>query len=259
MNIDLNVNRGAADQGKVLATFDLASAGFTLAGAGRVEGNLNLAEGRIVSSNGTLNISGDLTLSGGVTEFTVGTSTGTIVVTGTASLGGALKVNMKGALLTGTRTNVLLTAGSVTGNFTSVILPTPPVGTTYRAAVVDGQVVLNVTPATPAEKWMVSKGLTVDTPLSQDGDGDGWCLLQEYVLGGDPVLSDGAMISMGVPSNTFQVSFSYNTNANDVAMDIASSSNLTLWTTILTKTNGSATWSGPATFTKGSASAVSHA
>ncbi len=75
-------------------------------------------------------------------------------------------------------------------------------GTRYLIAVdgyrsEQGQIQLNRTPAvssTPLQAWLLQNGLSSSSYLLGDSDGDGFTLLEEFLLGGDPTTSDGASI-----------------------------------------------------------------
>jgi len=75
-------------------------------------------------------------------------------------------------------------------------------GTTYLIAVdgyasEQGQIQLNRTSAvssTPLQAWLLQNGLSSSSYLLGDSDSDGFTLLEEFLLGGDPATSDGASI-----------------------------------------------------------------
>jgi hypothetical protein len=74
--------------------------------------------------------------------------------------------------------------------------------TTYLIAVdgyasEQGQIQLNRTSAvssTPLQAWLLQNGLSSSSYLLGDSDSDGFTLLEEFLLGGDPATSDGASI-----------------------------------------------------------------
>lgn len=60
-----------------------------------------------------------------------------------------------------------------------------------------GQIQLNRTSAvssTPLQAWLLQNGLSSSSYLLGDSDSDGFTLLEEFLLGGDPATSDGASI-----------------------------------------------------------------
>jgi hypothetical protein len=75
-------------------------------------------------------------------------------------------------------------------------------GTKYLIAVdgyasEQGQIQLNRTSALsspPLQAWPLQNGLSSSSYLLGDSDGDGFTLLEEFLLGGDPAINDGAFI-----------------------------------------------------------------
>ena len=142
-----------------------------------------------------------------------------------------------------TSTGLLSGTPGVTGTFTPSFTATNAGGTSAAQPI-------TLAIKTPFEAWLASNGLGSATSPESDPEGDGWTSLEEYVLGGNPAASDTELISPVMSGNTLQIQFWLNVAATDVVVEVQSSSTLSSWTTILTKTNGGF-WTGPAAYTQG--------
>jgi exopolysaccharide biosynthesis protein len=146
----LSVAEGTVDLSGQTLTITDPLAPMTIAGGtlqnGTIAGSVSMSTGKLLSAAGVFTITKNLTLTGGTTEVSIGTSPGTIVVNGTATLGGTIKVNLTGPAPSSQQDIVLLTANAISGNFSAVDLPAAPVAWTYNVVVSGNQVVLRVSP-----------------------------------------------------------------------------------------------------------------
>lgn len=244
--------KGTLDLGPATRTFtigDSTNAAVDAKIEAAVQGSAGV--GMIKTGAGTMELAGNVAFSGLLTV-----NNGVLLLSGPNSTLGAITLggtaSVSAILDTGTQSKVLLTAASVTGSFSSLQLPSPPAGTVYSVSVTATQVLLNVSPGNAAQSWLASKGLPLDSSLSTDLDGDGNFLLAEYALGGEPQISDSGLTFANEQGGALQVSFLLNTTANDITYIVEGSSNLSAWTTLLSKINGAA-WIGPATYSQGTA------
>lgn len=174
------------------------ASGATLGGSGLIGGPVAVASGGTLAPGpagpGWLTLSQSLSLPAGATlrmeiNRASAEASDRLVVTGAFTPGGALVVTNVGTTFAAGDTFTLVQAGSTTGEFSSVSLPTllPGLSWDVSALATQGRVVVVSSEATYAG-WSAARGLVAGQDgFDADPDGDGLANGLEWLLGGDPV------------------------------------------------------------------------
>jgi len=169
----------------------------TLEGTGSIAGPvaLNGALRPGTAAPGALSFGGALTLNGSAV-FELNTATAprndSILVTGAFTAGGTLTVVNSGPALVAGNTFALFSKAP-TGSFTSVSLPSLATGLVWQNKLATNG---TITVQTLYDQWAANAGLTSggnDAP-SSDPDADGIPNLMEFVLAGNPLQRDAAIL-----------------------------------------------------------------
>jgi hypothetical protein len=203
-------------------------------------------------SPGTMTFGGDLSLgSSAHFQFDVeGTTAGVdydqVVVAGALELNGVLEVQLTNGFTPQIGDSFdLWDAGSVSGQFSSVILPDLPAGHFWNTSSLNTTGEVNVGSA-PNSYAAFAALNNLTTPPNGDQDNDGASNLMEYLFGGDPVVQDNVNPSGSVAVNGGTATFSIAINsvaADDVVFEIQESPDLSQWNGLATRSAGGV-WSG---------------
>ena len=175
--------------------------GGSLTGTGSLAGATAILSGGLLAPGsdgvGTLTFSGNLTLvPGSSTRLELNRAAATrdqLVVGGTLSLGGALEVTNLGGTLAAGDSFLLFTAGLRSGSFATLALPALPSLLAWDSSTLDSNGTLRVLALPGFADWIAPRGLPVEAAaFAADPDGDGLANALEWLLGGDPVISDAA-------------------------------------------------------------------
>jgi len=285
------VGGSAISSSLVVNTPSLAVSSYAgaLGGAGANENNLSLEKKGPGTLNltGTLGYTGATLVSGGTLALgsgvgTLGTASLTVEPGAKLTDGGALTlpettilrrstvsgeaaVQVAGALTHGGSMTVelpgyipvlgdvipLLSAGSISGGFTAVVVPRVSSGLAYRlergATAVNLRVVGTSFDATLYRAGLLSATASVSAALiTADSDGDGLPDLLDYALGGSLSAPDAAP-APELADGQLRISFTRDARVPDVTLQVEASSALDAgtWTVIAENIRG-AGWTGPA-------------
>ena len=239
---------------KSMAVFfgDFSGTGTTGTGIVFLEGDT-----RPGASPGTMSFGGDVvqgslaTLHVEIAGTTPGSGYDRLDVAGELALAGTLAVTfINGFTPSAGDTFDLWDAGSVSGQFDTVVLPTLPPGLFWHTARLDteGLLSVGVTPQSYAG-YALAFGLT--TPATGDQEHDGFPNLVEYALGQNPVQASNGnpglpVLVKGAFSDTFTFAMP-NPAGSDLELEIQMSGDLENWSKMAEYTGGQ--WSGMATAT----------
>ncbi len=214
-------------------------------------GGLTVQAGARVSATGSANLSGSTILrrssAGGTAPLQAG---------GTVSLSGSLLVELAGYSPVLGDVIPLINAGSLSGNFTTVLLPRTSSGPAFRLERTATELRMRVV-ATSFENALFRAGILgssqpVGTAMvTADADGDGMPNLLEYAFGGAISVPDTSPVGPSIATDRLAVSFPRDSRATDVSLFVeAASAPGGPWTAIAQNVRG-AGWTGPASVNEG--------
>ena len=190
-------------EGSTAAGAVSVQSGATLAGTGTLGGPATVLSGGMLAPGsaglGTLRFSGNLTLAAGSTtrlELEPATAArDQVEVAGTLSLGGTLEVTLLGGAVSAGDAFPLFAAGSRSGAFQTLALPTLPSGLGWDGSTLAADGTLRVVAVAVPDfaAWSAQQSLPAEaSAATDDADGDGLANAFEWLLGGDPLASDSA-------------------------------------------------------------------
>lgn len=177
----------------------------TLSGGGTVGGTTTIQSGGNLSpgaDTATLTFSNNLTVQAGANvRLELNKTTNTcdkLAVTGTFTRGGNLIVTSTGAALTGGETFDLFDAGTISGSFASISLPTLASGLLWNTTQLNNGIITVDSIAATFPGW--AGGFTF--PPGDDPDGDGLTNTAEWMLGTHPLTSNAAAMPVQTVSGS---------------------------------------------------------
>jgi hypothetical protein len=229
----------------------------TLTGTGQINSNV-ISSGTVSpgQSTGTLSISGTYTHKASAkltVEIAGSTAFDKLVISGTASLSGTLNIVTNGYTPRAGETFTVLTASSLSGTFSNVSLPSIWTGLGWQVqySANPGFVTLTVTGRAMLANYDLYASyhnLGANSDLN-DPNNNGIPNLMEYALGRDPTSAAyRAATSHGRSNGWFQIQFTRNTDATNLAYHVEAATYLTGggdWSCILSNINAGG-WFGPA-------------
>jgi len=226
--------------------------GDTLGGTGSVAGTVTMhANGTVApgASAGTLTASSSLTLTGTYLCELDGANADQLVVSGALNISaGTLDVDLLGGGATES-VYVIATYGSLTGSSFATVTDLP---SNYRIDYAYNGNQIALIQMTPFESWADGYDLSGgDALFDADPDNDGGKNGYEWATGTNPTNPASiCMLGIGSTNTDAVVTFTRNTNATDVAIELQRSLNLVsnVWSGIATNTAGS--WNPPGIVTE---------
>lgn len=251
----VNVSNGTLVINGTLGTGDVSvAAGGTLCGTGAIQGSVTSA-GVVAPGDSNITkfaLSGDYTQqAGGALRVklgalgTPGTEYDLLDVTGTANLAGTLQVVLTNGLLPALGDAfVVLTAGSVNGNFTGV-QPATVGSNIWAVSSLGSAIILSVVspPTGGYDAYALRITNAAARGFQDDADADGYANLLEYVTGGNPTNADTLARTSAVRTNgLLALRFTRDTNSVDATLVVEgsfSAAGEAAWAGIATNVNGS--------------------
>ena len=194
----------AANSAVTVANTATLSGGGTIGGATTIQTGGNLSPG---ADTATLTFPNNLTVQAGANvRLDLNKTTHTcdkLAVTGTFTRGGNLIVTSTGAALTGGETFDLFDAGTLSGSFASVTLPTLTAGLQWNTTQLDTGILSVDSIAATYPGW--AGGYTFPSGQGNPGDdpdGDGLTNTVEWMLGTHPLTSNAAAMPVQTVSGS---------------------------------------------------------